>query len=169
MRRRGRLLIPLAAVLLAALLNGFFLLNAYVPSGSMEPAIPSGSMVLGNRLAYRRSAPEAGDVIFFRRPEAGERRCLVKRVIAVPGQTFALQEGRVYIDGQLLEEDYVERFSGDDYPETFVPEGCYIVLGDNRMESGDSRFWEDPFVRREDILARGMFVYFPKFYRLLRD
>lgn len=168
--KRGRcLLIPAAAILLAACLNCVFLLNAYVPSGSMEPAIPSGSLVLGNRLAYGRDNPQAGDVVFFHHPEIGERKWLVKRIIALPGQTFALCGGRVYIDGKLLEEAYVEEYSDDTYPETLVPEDCYIVLGDNRQESGDSRTWKEPFVRREDILARGICVYFPEFYRLQRN
>lgn len=167
-KRWKRLLLPGAAILLAAVLNRFFVLNAYVPSGSMEPAIPSGSMVLGNRLAYKTKEPGTGDVVFFRHPEAGKERWLVKRIVAVPGQTFALRDGRVYLDGRLLEEGYVEEFSDDVYPETLVPEGCYVVLGDNRRESKDSRFWEEPFVRREDILARGVCVYFPKFYRLQR-
>ena len=171
MKRRNRwkgLLLPGAAVFLAAVLNWFVVLNAYVPSGSMEPAVPSGSMVLGYRLAYQTEEPRTGDVVFFHHPEIGKRRWLVKRIVAVPGQTFALRDGRVYLDGRLLEEEYVEEFSDDTYPETEVPDGCYVVLGDNRRASEDSRFWEDPFVRREDILARGVCVFFPKFYRLQR-
>lgn len=166
MSRWRRILLPAAAVFGAAVLNTFLLLNAYVPSCSMEPTIPSGVMVLGNRLAYSGNVPQVGDVVFFHHPETGEHRWLVKRVIAVPGQTFAVASGRVYIDGQLLEEEYVEEFSKDDYPATLVPEDCYIVLGDNRRESIDSRFWDDPFVRREDVHAKGMFIYFPKFYKL---
>lgn len=165
MKRFRPLLIPAAAILLAALLNTFLLMNIHVPSGSMEPTIPSGSMILGSRIAYRFREPMVGDVIVFRHPASGGR-LLIKRVIAVPGQTFAIREGRVYLDGQLLPEEYVIDFSADDYPETLIPEGCYLVLGDNRPASMDSRVWDDPFVRREDILAQALFVYYPKFLRL---
>lgn len=155
-------LLPLAAVGVAVFVNLFLLMNARVPSGSMEPTIPTGSLMLGDRTAYLRGEPEAGDVILFRHEEFG-KAYLVKRVMAVPGQTFSLREGRVYLDGQLLEEDYVTEFSTDSYPETVVPEGCYLVMGDNRRNSNDSRFWDDPFVRREYIIARAMFTYFPRF------
>lgn len=155
-------LLPLAAVVIAAFVNLFLLMNARVPSGSMEPTIPTGSLMLGDRTAYLRGEPQVGDVILFRHAEFG-KDYLVKRVIAVPGQTFALREGRVYLDGQLLEEEYVAEFSFDSYPETVVPEGCYLVMGDNRRNSNDSRFWSDPFVRRENIIARAMFTYFPHF------
>jgi len=153
---------PLGAVGLALALNLFILINARVPSGSMEPTIPTGALMLGDRTAYRRGEPQAGDVVLFRHePEFG-RKILVKRVIALPGQTFSMEDGRVYLDGQLLEEDYIAEFSSDSYPETVVPKGCYLVLGDHRTSSNDSRFWSDPFVRREDLIARAMFVYFPK-------
>ena len=66
--------------------------------------------------------------------------------------------------GELLDEPYIAEFSRDSYPETVVPEGCYLVLGDHRTNSNDARYWADPFVRREDLLARGLFVYFPRFH-----
>lgn len=158
--------IPGLAIVLAAVLNLFILVNAHVPSGSMEPTIPTGAMVLGNRTAYHwGQEPKTGDVIFFYHPELG-KKWIVKRVIAVPGQTFALWKGRVYLDGQLLDEGYVTEFSSDSYPETVVPEDSYLVLGDHRCHSNDSRFWRDPFVRRENILGRAIFVYFPKLHRL---
>jgi len=153
---------PLAGVGLALAVNLFILINARVPSGSMEPTIPTGALMLGDRTAYRRGEPQLGDVVLFRHePEFG-RKILVKRVVALPGQTFSMENGRVYLDGKLLEEDYVEEFSSDSYPETAVPEGCYLVLGDNRTNSNDSRFWDDPFVRRDELIARAMFVYFPR-------
>lgn len=154
-------LLPLLAAALAAFLNLVVLLNARIPSGSMEPTIATGSLVLGDRTAYRRGDPQTGDVVFFRHQSEFDDKILVKRVIALPGQTFFMLDGRVYLDGQLLDEPYVAKFSSDDYPPTVVPEGCYLVLGDNRTNSNDARFWANPFLQREELLARAMFVYFP--------
>lgn len=75
-----------------------------------------------------------------------------------------MEDGRVYLDGEPLDEPYITEFSRDSYPETVVPENCYLVLGDHRTNSNDARYWADPFVRREDLLARGLFVYFPEFH-----
>lgn len=158
--------LPLLAVLLASFLNTFVLLNARVPSGSMEPTIATGSLVLGDRTAYLRGDPQPGDVVFFRHESEFGRRIIVKRVIALPGQTFSMVDGRVYLDGRLLDEPYVTEFSTDSYPETVIPEGCLIVLGDHRTNSNDSRYWTDPFVHQEDLLGRAMFVYFPRFHTL---
>lgn len=154
--------LPLAAMGLAVLVNLFILVNAYVPSGSMEPTLPTGALMLGDRTAFLRGDPRTGDVVLFRNEAEFGRKVLVKRVVALPGQTFSMENGRVYIDGRLLEEEYIAEFSCDRYPETVVPEGCYVVLGDHRTHSNDSRFWEDPFVHREDLLARALFTYFPR-------
>ena len=145
-------LTPLVAVLLALFLNQFILLNARIPSGSMEPTIATGSLVLGDRTAYLRGDPRTGDVVFFRHASEFGQKILVKRVIALPGQTFSMEDGRVYLDGELLDEPYITEFSR------------YLVLGVHRTNSNDARYWADPFVRREDLLARGLFVYFPEFH-----
>ena len=156
-------LLPLLAVALAAFLNLFILINAHVPSSSMEPSIPTGALLVGDRTAYRRGRePQTGDVVLFRHPSEFGRDIIVKRVIALPGQTFSMENGRVYLDGELLDEPYIAEFSADSYPETVVPEGCCLVLGDNRRDSYDSRFWADPVVRREELLARALLVYFPR-------
>ncbi len=157
---------PLTAVGLALVLNLFLVINARVPSGSMEPTIPTGALMLGDRTAYLRGDPQAGDVVLFRHESEFGRKILVKRVVALPGQPFAMEHGRVYLDGELLEEDYVAEFSTDSCPETVVPEGCYLVMGDNRVNSNDSRFWDDPFIHREELIARAMFVYFPNPHQL---
>ena len=154
-------LLPLLAAAFAAFLNLFIFLNARIPSGSMEPTIATGSLVLGDRTAYKRGDPKTGDVVFFRHESEFDEKILVKRVIALPGQTFSMVDGRVYLDGVLLDEPYVAEFSSDDYPPTVVPRGCYIVLGDLRTNSNDARFWTNPFLKRKEILARAMFVYFP--------
>lgn len=166
MKRLRTLWLPGVAILLAAVLNMQLFINAYVPSGSMAPTIPERAMVLGSRLAYRKEEPKTGDIVFFHHAELGKQQWLVKRVIALPGQTFAVKEGWVYINGSPLDESYVKYTSEDDFPETQVPEDCYILLGDNRRESHDSRYWEQPFVQREHIRAKGWFVYFPHFSRL---
>ncbi len=155
-------LLPLLAAALAAFLNLFILINARVPSGSMKPTIPSGALLVGDRTAYLRGEPRQGDVVLFRHESEFGRDIIIKRVIALPGQTFSMEDGRVYLDGVLLEEDYITEFSSDSYPETVVPQGCYLVLGDNRRNSYDSRFWADPFVSREELLARAVLVYFPR-------
>lgn len=155
-------LLPLLAVALAAFLNLFILINAHVPSGSMEPTISTGALLVGDRTAYLRGEPRTGDVVLFRHQSEFGRDIIIKRIIALPGQTFSMENGRVYLDGKLLDEPYITEFSTDSYPETVVPEGCYLVLGDNRLDSYDSRFWADPFVRREELLARALLVYFPR-------
>lgn len=155
-------LLPLLAMAAAIVVNLFILVNAYVPSGSMEPTIPTGALMVGDRTAFLREGPQTGDVVLFRNEAEFGRKILVKRVVALPGQIFSMENGRVYIDGRLLEEEYIAEFSCDCYPETVVPEDCYVVLGDHRTRSNDSRFWNDPFVRREDLLARALFTYFPR-------
>jgi len=156
------LLIAASAIFLAAIINLFFIVNAYIPSSSMAITIEKGSFVIGNRLSYLNSAPECGDIVFFKK-DSISKATLIKRIIATPGQRFSMADGRVYINGALLEEPYVHEFSDEDFNEITVPENSYIVLGDNRMESEDSRSWEDPYITKENIKAKAKLMWFPKF------
>lgn len=121
----------------------------YIASPSMEPTLPTGIRVFTDKLTPRLRAPRQGDIIVFAPPMGGEHE-LVKRVIAVPGQTVELREKKVFINGQPLEEKYAEhkrpdeRLQGDDMEPLVVPEGGLFVLGDNRDESKDSSVWKDP-------------------------
>ncbi len=160
--------IPLLAIALAAAVNLLWIVNARVPSGSMEPTIPSGSFLLGFRTAYRTEEPQCGDIVFFHKKDIS-RHLLIKRIIATPGQTVEVREGRVYVDGQLLEEAYVDTFSEDTCPPLTVPEDCYFMLGDNRTNSSDSRVWDDPFVRREDIVAEARYLLFPTCKKITQE
>lgn len=157
------LLIPVSAVLLAIILNSFILLSAIVPSVSMADTLEKGSLLVASRLAYLNDSPERGDIIIFSHPEIDEKY-VVKRVIAIPGDTVEIREGRVYLNSSPspLEEPYVKSFSDDSMEELTVPDDCYFVLGDNRCESFDSRKLTFRFVREDDIYAKAVFTLLPR-------
>ena len=162
---RKWLLIPLSALVAAFLINFFIIVNARVPSGSMRPTVPENSAVLGLRTSYAFSPPERGDSVFFRREDISPA-FLIKRIVALPGEAFEMRGGRVFINGEELSEDYVSEFSSEDIAPITLPDDAYILLGDDRLNSSDSRAWDDPFVRRGDIKAKALFVYLPRFSSL---
>lgn len=159
-------LIPiLIAVVLAVLLNKFVLINARIPSGSMENTIQVGDRIVGFRLAYNNSTPQYGDIIMFRHPDHPDEpnNILIKRVIGLPGDTIVIKEGIVYVNDEPLEEDYLkEEWVTRNGPYTYeVPKDSYFVLGDNRNTSADARFWENTYVEKDMILGKAVFRYFP--------
>lgn len=165
LKKLSPLLIPIAAIVCAAVINLCFIVNAHIPSGSMEPMVAEGSFVLGMRGDFTDGSLNNGDIVFFHKKTESEH-LLIKRVIALPQQTFEMRQGRVYVDGKLLDEPYIAEFSSDDYPLTCVPDGACIVLGDNRTASTDSRYFDDPFIYLEDIAAKAELTWFPKFKKL---
>lgn len=133
----------IAAALLAALLIKTYLLQAfYIPSASMEPTLEIQDRVLVNKLSYRLHDVHRGDVVVFERPpnEVGQIRDLIKRVIALPGETVEAKDGTVYVDGRPLREPYLPAGTVTTQfgPKT-IPEGFIWVMGDNRSNSSDSR------------------------------
>ncbi len=146
------------AAALALFLNFFVLVNANVPSASMEPAIASGGNVLASRLAFSRSSPQRGDIVVFRHRSVSRHK-LIKRVIATQGETVELRGGTVTVNGEVLPEPYVIYRSIADMPAVTVPEGCCFVMGDNRPQSNDSSVWDEPFVSCDDIIAKTVYVY----------
>ena len=157
--------VTLAVVVAAVLLlNTYFLINARIPSESMEPTIEKGNQIFGSRLAYLGKDPERFDIIIFRYPDY-ETQYFIKRVIGLPGETVVIDGGAVYVNGSPdpLDDSYVaEPWGMFEAPMTFeVPEGCYFVMGDNRNHSNDSRYWENHFVAREKILGKAVVRYWP--------
>lgn len=148
------------AVAAAVFLNYFVVINSKVPSGSMEPTIETGSRMIGFRLSYILNEPERGDIIIFKYPD-DESVYYVKRIIGLPGETVEIKDGFVYIDGQILSEDYLSVTTEGDFGPYEVPEGCYFVLGDNRNNSHDSRYWTNTYVPEENIVGRALFCYWP--------
>ena len=124
LKKSGKWLVPAIAMLLTFILLKCVFLIGYVPTESMEPTLERGSYIIGCRIY---SSLETGDIIIFRH----DGKLLVKRIAAVGGD--AVERNGVSIT---------------------VPEGCYYVLGDNADNSYDSRYWEEPFVKHQDVMAQ---------------
>lgn len=154
----------LIAMAFVFVLKNYIIINANVPTGSMENTIMPGDNILGFRLAYLQEEPERGDVIFFPFPD-DETQKYVKRIIGLPGETVTIMDGKIYIDGatEPLEEPYLkEEWTKGTGPFVFeIPEDSYLCLGDNRNRSADAREWNNPYVAREKIIAKAIFTYFP--------
>ena len=134
------------AVALALFIDNVIIINATVPSGSMEKTIMTGDRVLGTRFSYWFSEPRRGDIVVFKYPidEAlGKNTKFIKRIIGLPGETVEIMDGVVYINGEALQEDYINGTWTDENDgfQFHVPEGEYLMLGDNRNNSSDSRWW----------------------------
>ena len=130
------------AVIVAFLFTRFIIVNAQVPSGSMENTILTGDRLIGFRLAYLFHEPERGDIVIFKYPD-DESQNFVKRVIGIPGDVIQISNGHVYVNGEQLE-----------------PADSYFMLGDNRNNSKDSRYWTNTFVSKDKIIAKVSFRYF---------
>jgi len=149
--RRTRATIEWVVILLIALTVAIvvraFVIEAYfIPSVSMEPTLHIGDRVLVNKLGYDLHAIHRGDVVVFKSPPREVAsdpsiKDLIKRVIGLPGDQIQAINGQVYINGKLLKEPYLPPGTETtDLPLQTVPAGQYFMLGDNRGNSGDSRF-----------------------------
>ena len=156
------LLIPVTALTCALVLNLFVLICAIVPSKSMESTIREGSLIVAFRLAYANHEPARGDVVLFRHEELGGS-LIVKRIVGLPGETFEIREGCLYINGEKapFEEAYATGEMTDDFGPVVIPSDSFVVLGDNRSASHDSRFWQQPFVERQQIEAKAEWILWP--------
>ena len=129
---------------------------SWVPSGSMETTIPKKTLLISWQLPYVMGdpVPERGNIVTFWSDELD--KLLVKRVIGLPGDTVSFSGGYVYINGQRLEEDYLDQQGGTISPNQTsftVPEGCLFFLGDNRSGSNDARYWEESYIPVGNVKA----------------
>lgn len=186
----------LALALVFFVIRPFVIQAFYIPSSSMEPTLygsPGGRQdrVLVNKYLYRFRPPRRGDIIVFHAPPAalvdGRKQDYIKRVIGVPGDVVEVKNHRPIINGLTLQEPYIESYpegpfyglgDGRGNPANFgpvtVPPHCYLVMGDNRGNSHDSRLWghwegfgedrhfvHEPFVPERNILGKAMCVFWP--------
>lgn len=132
----------------------FILIPGTAVSESMEPTIMTGDWGFSNGLAYVFKEPQRGDIIIFDSDELNE--VMTKRIIGLPGETVSFYDGYVYINDGLIYEDYIgsDVETNSVISDFIVPEGCYFVLGDNRDDSYDSRFWDNPYITKDAIKGK---------------
>ncbi|MCX8163947.1 MAG: signal peptidase I [Aquificaceae bacterium] len=183
-----RWLRELIIVVIVVLFIRAFLVQAYnIPSGSMKPTLLVGDFILVNKLVYKLSEPQRGDIVVFKWP-LNPQIDFIKRIVGMPGDTLEIRGERVYINGQELPLKFLGVVREDGmakliYEETLpngvkhkialydspfiprrdvyyakIPEGHYLVLGDNRDNSEDSRYWG--LLPRENIVGKAFVVYF---------
>lgn len=131
-----------------------------VPTGSMEPTILVGDRFWTDKLGLRFGSIRRGDIVVFDPPPPVQAQFpYIKRVIGLPGETVEVRDGKVFIDGEPLDEPYITEPPRYRYGPVTIPEGQYFVLGDNRNMSNDSHEWG--LLERERIFARAVYRIWP--------
>ena len=171
------------ALLLAFVIRTFALQAFYIPSESMLETLQVGDRVMVESVSYRLREPQRGEIVVFRRPgleedgfdvvavgrsflegigiiQPPEDRDLIKRIIALPGETVELVDGVVEVEGIPLDEDAYAGAEDRTFPPVTVPDGEYYVLGDNRSRSADSRFSLGT-IPEENIIGRAFAIIWP--------
>ncbi|HBR14742.1 MAG TPA: signal peptidase I [Candidatus Omnitrophica bacterium] len=165
------------AFILAMFIRTFFIQAFKIPSGSMRVTLMEGDRLMVNKLRYgpkvpltrKRlpgfSTPQRGDIIVFVYP-GDPKRDFIKRLIAFGGERVEIKEGKIYIDGKLVDDARMNNIYyynrgryGLEGEVTLVPEGTVFVLGDNSGSSHDSRYWG--FVPKENVVGRAEVIYWP--------
>ena len=156
-------------VVLALFFNFFVIVNAVIPSSSMEQTIMTGDRIIAFRLSYLIGQPKRHDIVILPDPDNPRGDLFIKRIVGLPGETVFIDEGVVLIqrEGSQEFEPLDEPFlNSNDMPRNShgpftVPENSYFMMGDNRNNSSDSRHWNNPFIYEGDILGRAIFRYYP--------
>ncbi|PSP18787.1 MAG: signal peptidase I [Cyanobacteria bacterium QS_8_64_29] len=148
------------SVVLALGIRHFVAEARYIPSQSMQPTLQVNDRLLVEKLSYRFGRPERGDIIVFSPPESLQfEQAFIKRVIGLPGETVAVRNGTVFINGQAIQEPYLKAEPDYTYGPVEIPKRRYLVLGDNRNNSRDSHYWG--FVPRKNIIGHAFVRFWP--------
>jgi signal peptidase I len=153
----------------------------YIPSGSMLPTLQINDRLIIDKVSYRFANPVRGDIVVFnptaelekkmiinpitKKEEQEYKEAFIKRVIGLPGDRIDVKSGKVYINGKVLSEKYLDEPPGYNWsstaltPDGIVPEGHYLVLGDNRNNSYDSHYWG--FVPKDKIVGKAVVRFWP--------
>ncbi|HZP64194.1 MAG TPA: signal peptidase I [Terriglobales bacterium] len=163
-RRRAIFSVWLRDLIISLAISCFIIIFLYQPvkveGTSMMPSLEDQERIFVNKFVYRLEPIQRGDIVVFRYPR-DPSKSFIKRVIGLAGDHIQIDDGRVYVNGQLLQEDYVPKAYEDlrSYPELIVPPDSYFVLGDHRSLSNDSRDFGP--VGQAFIYGKAVFGYWP--------
>ena len=146
----------------AFLMNKYVYANAEVPTGSMIPVVQPGDRLIVNRLSYLFDDPKRGDIVMFVNPD-DECKNYLKRIIGLPGEKLEIRGGFIYINDseKPLSEPYLNDEPNGNFGPYNVPKDCYFMLGDNRDNSLDAREWKNKYVKKDKIVGKAWFKYYP--------
>ena len=146
------------AILIALLIHAFLAQSTVVFGQSMEPSLHEDQRLMVEKVSYRLHGPRRGDIVILRDPTGGPIP-LIKRVVGLPGERVTLANGHVYVDGALLNEPYLTQVTQSDGRTWIVPPMHVFVMGDNRGNSKDSRYFGP--VPLDTILGHALFRFWP--------
>lgn len=154
------------SIVLALGIRQFVAEARFIPSGSMEPTLQIDDRLVVEKISYRFNPPERGDIIVFQAPQRAldavgstTKDAYIKRVIGLPGDSVEVKEGKVFINGEALSENYIQAPPAYTWGPETVPAEQYLVLGDNRNSSSDGHVWG--FLPQESIIGRAVVRFWP--------
>ncbi len=154
----------LIAVIIAMLILQF-IKPTFVKETSMMPTLQEYNFLLLSKQAYRFGEPKQGDIIVFHtnlKTQTGDEKLLIKRVIGLPGDTIAIHEGTVYLNGEALEEPYtLDHYTSGTIDDEIIPDDSLFVMGDNRLNSIDSRDPSVGFVKVSSVYGKAIIRLYP--------
>lgn len=145
-------------LLMMLFINKFIIFRAYIPSESMFPTIKKHDQLIVLKL-YKLDNLKRGDILVFESEELND--LLIKRLIGLPGDEISIINGKVIVNGEVIQENYVENNEFDYTGKFKVPDGKYFFLGDNRSKSNDSRYWNNHYIDSEDIVGKALIRVYP--------
>lgn len=157
--------ILVVALILALLVRAYVAEPRFIPSDSMVPTLQVGDRLVVEKISYHLHPPEFGDIVVFDPPLQLQRQgykkdqAFIKRIIGQPGQTIEIKNGKVFVNGQALQEPYIAESPNYIMKPAQVPEGAFFVMGDNRNNSNDSHVWG--FLPKDNIIGRAWLRFYP--------
>ncbi len=152
------------ALVLALLIRGFLFEPMIVPTGSMIHTIEINDRILVNKFIYKTQELKHGDIVVFKYPD-DPSQTFVKRLIGVGGDVIDIRDGVLYRNNNPIDEPYLKETMIGDFGPYKVPDGCFFMMGDNRNNSKDSRFWDEKYVPRDKIVGKATYRIWP-LYRI---
>ena len=148
------------AVILCVLINRFVLFKAYIPSESMVPTLNKHDQIFVTRI-YNTDRIKRGEIVVFKSKDLDDT--LIKRVIGLPGDRIVITHGKVTVNGEAINENYVVNVDNSDKRDGtyYVPDDSFFFLGDNRPISDDAGLWNNPFIKSDDIIGKAQIRVYP--------